>query len=126
MGVLTEDGFTARVNYAAQCIVRRQTNGRGFDNCFEMWDGDAVVAALVRRARKNPKLYQAIAASFSGTFPASWEDKARRYDHLSRAELTQAARRLQENRGVDPVPVPTMGSDLLQKALGEASSPLGF
>jgi hypothetical protein len=48
--------FQSRVNMAANYISQGRTATRSFDNCFEMWDGDAVAVALYRRSRKNPKL----------------------------------------------------------------------
>lgn len=47
--------FKARVAYAAQSLDRfgrwnENPNSRSFDNCFEMYDGLAVVAALVQMA----------------------------------------------------------------------------
>jgi len=51
--VYKASAFEDRVNYAASCIVKGYTNGRHFDTCFEMGDGEYVVAALVRRVLKN-------------------------------------------------------------------------
>lgn len=48
------EGFAARVELAARCI--RSGDGlfsRAFDNCFEMWDGAAVVALLDRMASRD-------------------------------------------------------------------------
>lgn len=56
MGVYHAADFNARVTLAAQTIARGGETSRKFDTCFEMHDGDAVVAALVRRARSNPVL----------------------------------------------------------------------
>ena len=50
------DNFAGRVNFAAFIITQGKPTSRGFDNCFENYDGDAVAAALVRRARKNERL----------------------------------------------------------------------
>jgi hypothetical protein len=52
---MTRD-FTARVNYAARVISDRRPTSRRFDSCFENGDGDEVVAALRRRALRNPRL----------------------------------------------------------------------
>jgi hypothetical protein len=41
-----------RAIIAAQYIRRGATDSRGFDNCFEMGDGDAVMAFL--RLSKSP------------------------------------------------------------------------
>lgn len=45
-----------RVNYAARIIREGRPTSRRFDSCFEMGDGDAVVLALVKRAKKSPGL----------------------------------------------------------------------
>ena len=50
------DNFAGRVNYAAEVIAAGRSTSRAFDNCFENSDGDAVAAAMVRRAQKNPRL----------------------------------------------------------------------
>lgn len=50
------ENFAGRVNYAAQVISAGRQTSRGFNNCFENSDGDAVAAALVRRAQSNPRL----------------------------------------------------------------------
>ena len=56
MDVYNPERFEERVNYAASVISTGVVpmNGRHFDTCFEMFDGDYVAAALVRRALKNP------------------------------------------------------------------------
>lgn len=57
MSTLNEpDNFIGRVNYAAAVISAGRRPTRSFDNCFENWDGDAVAAALMRRAEKNERL----------------------------------------------------------------------
>ncbi len=50
------DNFIGRVNYAAAVISAGRHTTRAFDNCFENDDGDAVAAAIMRRAEKNEKL----------------------------------------------------------------------
>jgi hypothetical protein len=50
------ENFTGRVSFAALIITQGRPTTRGFDSCFENCDGDAVAAALVRRARKNERL----------------------------------------------------------------------
>lgn len=50
------DNFAGRVNYAARVIIEGRTPTRAFCDCFENDDGDAVAAALVRRAERNPRL----------------------------------------------------------------------
>lgn len=84
------NSYQARVNYAAQCFLRG-TKSRAFDSCFEMYDGDAVVVALVRRASKNEKLHAAIARDWGGTFPALWLDTARKYEDIPTRQLAALA-----------------------------------
>jgi len=50
------ENYAGRVNYAAAVISAGRQTSRAFDGCFENSDGEAVVAALVRRAEKNPRL----------------------------------------------------------------------
>lgn len=50
------ENFAGRVNFAAFIITQGRQTSRSFDNCFENNDGDAVAAALVRRARTNERL----------------------------------------------------------------------
>lgn len=50
------ENFAGRVRYAAYVISQGKNSTRALDNCFENHDGDAVAAALVRRAEKNEKL----------------------------------------------------------------------
>jgi len=49
------DAFAARVAFAAAVIARGGETSRKFDTCFEMYDGDAVAAGLMRRAKANPE-----------------------------------------------------------------------
>ena len=53
---LEKDGFSYRVDFAAAVISGGRDTTRNFDNCFEMWDGDAVAVALYRRSRRNERL----------------------------------------------------------------------
>ena len=48
--------FGARVTYADSVISAGREPDRAFDFCFECYDGDKVVAALLERAKSNPKL----------------------------------------------------------------------
>lgn len=54
--VYDPENFSGRVNYAALVISQRRQTTRSFDTCFEMYDGDAVAAAIWRRSLRNPKL----------------------------------------------------------------------
>ncbi|MCK6625533.1 MAG: hypothetical protein L6R45_10200 [Anaerolineae bacterium] len=57
MGIKDSNDFAARVKYAAAYISDWPGYGtRGFDDCFEMFDGDAVAVAIYRRSLKNERL----------------------------------------------------------------------
>ena len=85
------DNFQQRVNLAASYITRGIRNSRTLDSCFEMYDGDFVVAVLVRRAMKNPKLHAAIAREWNGEFPQQWIETANKYSHLKTRQIPFAA-----------------------------------
>lgn len=63
--------FRNRVNYAEQAFLRHE-DSRELDNCFEMYDGEFVVVALMRRAARNPDLMAALRAEFSQVSPSEW------------------------------------------------------
>jgi hypothetical protein len=91
MDVYKASAFEDRVNYAASCIAGcngHVPQGRHFDTCFEMGDGDYVVAALMRRVLKNPgsKLAQYI----HSVLPRA-EETYKETAALSRKELAQQA-----------------------------------
>ena len=48
------DGFWDRVSFACAVVAHSARTTRQFDSCFEMHDGDAVAAAMVRRAKALP------------------------------------------------------------------------
>ena len=52
--VYDTENFQGRVSLAALYISEGRETTRSFDTCFEMWDGDAVAVALLRRAERNP------------------------------------------------------------------------
>ena len=89
-----ENAFLARVNFAEECFRNHQTHTRAMDSCFEMYDGAAVVVALVRRARLDGALYVAIASDWSDRFPAEWLDLETKYSHIPTERLVNLAREL--------------------------------
>lgn len=96
--VYEPEAFQARVNYAATCLVNGISSRRR-DTCFEMFDGDAVVVALVRRARKNPRLLAAIAKGWSELVdgvPASWHAQAEQHKAVPTGELATLAQTMRE------------------------------
>ena len=48
------DGFWDRVSFACAVVAHSARTTRQFDTCFEIFDGDAVAAAVVRRAKARP------------------------------------------------------------------------
>src|ERR1019366_194504 len=60
-----ENAFLARVNFAEKCFRDHQTHTRAMDTCFGMYDGAAVVVALVRRCRARPPLSRSSAVLVS-------------------------------------------------------------
>lgn len=54
LDVYAPNAFKDRVEYAAAVIARGGKTSRKFDTTGEMYDGAAVTAALVRRAKANP------------------------------------------------------------------------
>ena len=79
------DNYTGRVNYAAAVIAGGRNTSRAFDNCFENYDGDAVAAALMRRAQKNERLSANLPRYIN---PETAKDAATR---LQGRNLTEAA-----------------------------------
>ncbi len=101
--VYDPDAFAQRVNYAAQCIVAggNRTRTRHFDTCFEMCDGDLVVAALIRRAAKNPNLTQAIEQVMGVDGVEHWRQTAARWVRVSARQLARAAQAERERAADD-------------------------
>lgn len=56
MKVYSRDNFAGRVDHVAAVIIRGGGTNRRFDGCFEMWDGDAVAAAIYERSLSSPRL----------------------------------------------------------------------
>lgn len=101
MNVYDPNAFEDRVNYAASVISkgRMPENSRTLDTCFEMFDGEFVAAALVRRAKKNPatkfaqNIFKILAES---TATRNYEETK----HMTRRELRETAlKHVAEMRG---------------------------
>ena len=84
--------FWTRVTFACAVIARNGNTTRTFDTCFEMYDGDAVAAAVVRRAKARPDgpLARNLSCHLGPTALASYEATK----HLSRKQLEQYAAEL--------------------------------
>jgi hypothetical protein len=93
MGCVYEpDNFAGRVAYAAAVISRGGRTSRTFDTCFEMYDGEAVAVALLRRAERSPKI---AANLFRYVCEKSTTEAAAR---LVGKNMTEHARRLRTGR----------------------------
>lgn len=88
--------FLNRVNYAEKAFLNRE-DSRQLDNCFEMYDGEFVVVALMRRAEKNPALMTALRAEFSQVSPSewSWQRTADKHRRIPDHKLPEAAAQAQ-------------------------------
>jgi hypothetical protein len=84
------EGFWDRVNFASAVIARNGEPTRNFDTCFEMYDGDAVAAAVVRRAKANPDgpLARNLFPRYLGPLAIESYETTK---HLSRKQLEQYA-----------------------------------
>ena len=87
------NGFAARVKLAAACLLSNSGIGsRGYDNCFEMGDGDAVVVALDRIADKDWLLRDAINREWkSDQSREMWRRCCSRYAHVPTERLERLA-----------------------------------
>lgn len=92
--------FRYRVDYAARCLIQGRTHTRTFDTCFEMGDGDEVVAALMQRALRNPRLDQAIRRWLTPEGFRRWRDTAATFAHCTIHDLAASAR-AKHRAGVD-------------------------
>lgn len=90
-----KNSFRRRVNYAHAAFLRRE-DSRAFDDCFEMYDGEFVVTALMRRAASDPQLKAEILRDMSVASGGVWENvpwqnAAAKYRHVSDASLADLA-----------------------------------
>lgn len=82
--------FDRRVSYAWTCIRARDTSSnREFDNCFENWDGDLIVTALVRHADSLD--VWATIQNWWGKEPCPWREVAAKYAHIPDDQLAASA-----------------------------------
>ena len=91
--VYDKENFQGRVNHAAAVIMRRGETTRHFDTCFERDDGDAVAAALIRRAEQNATLAENLPRYVNmATARAAAEE-------LKGKNLAEAARKMRKKYG---------------------------
>jgi len=95
----TTGTFSQRVNYAISRLRVGKTDSRGFDNCFEMYDGVCVVTKIVRRAREDAKLADAVINLFierTSLEDTPWGKTAAKYEHLNDRRLSELSKILQK------------------------------
>lgn len=88
--------FRKRVDYAEKAFLRSE-DSRELDNCFEMYDGEFVVVALMRRAEKNTALMAALRAEFSQVSVTNWSwiRTAEKHSRITDSKLAEAAAQAQ-------------------------------
>ena len=95
--VYQRDAFAYRVNFAASVIAKGGNTTRNFDTCCEMWDWDAVVAALMRRVKANPG--GPLARNFSRYLNVGLAETAyQETKHMSNRQLIEYAAKLRTDR----------------------------
>jgi hypothetical protein len=94
MSVYDQNAFHERVTHATRCIRSGNMDGRAFDTCFEMFDGDVVATALTRKAERDPEFKERITQLWGGTFPSSWTNSAAQYTDTPDRNLPALSRRL--------------------------------
>lgn len=100
----TPGPFWQRVQLAAQCIANDTGIGsRGFDGCFEQYDGAFVIAALDRLAQTDARLRAGIDRLWRGGIAREkFAARAASLAHLRTDQLERAAadhRRRERNTG---------------------------
>ena len=95
MSVRDPDAFYERVNYAIRCILMGRTGTRGYDTCFEMYDGELVAVGVYRRVQANPALAQRLWAGLGRDVTLA---AVARYADVPDRELAQIARQLRAQR----------------------------
>lgn len=94
------NSFPGRVRFAAYGIAQR-LDSRRFDTCFEMYDGDAVAVALVRIARRSEVFRGYLEAWAGGTFPATMQAAAEKWEHVPDHALPKLAERIRADAKVE-------------------------
>jgi hypothetical protein len=87
--------FQARVDYAARVISEGRPTSRKFDSTCENDDGDAVCAALMRRAEKNERLRVNLFRYINR------ESATEAYERLMGRNLAEAAREMRDKWQAD-------------------------
>jgi hypothetical protein len=102
MSVYDLKAFRERVTHAARAIMSGYRAGfdgfdatqtRAFDTCFEMYDGDAVVTALIRKAEHDPEFKTALTGYLTPN-AEHWQATAAKYARLKDRELPKLSRLL--------------------------------
>lgn len=97
--------FPARIRYATQCLLAWEVSHRGFSDCFEMGDGDAVAVALWRHALMNADGH-ALAAIFDvftncrEHYEHPWGKVEHKHRHWPTQDLPKIATALRNDRAL--------------------------
>lgn len=100
MSVYHNEAFAERVNFAANYIRNGRPTSRTFDTCFEMHDGDAVIAALIRKGRADPAGKLA-ANLFKYIGRTKAEETERGLAHIETRDLKHEAARMRQTAKVE-------------------------
>ncbi|SDQ36190.1 hypothetical protein [Pseudovibrio sp. Tun.PSC04-5.I4] len=94
--------FNQRVRYARLAFLRNE-DSRAFDNCFEMYDGAFVVAALMRLSETDSELKQAMQKDFSKFGLAQWQQTTASLAHIPTEKLSSKAAAYRRQVELSPV-----------------------
>ena len=82
--------FKTRLDKAVRFILSEHPHGRQLDEAFEMFDGNQMTTAIIRRARKNPRLDAIIRKQYSSP-RCDWYKIAALRDDLTDQQLEDEA-----------------------------------
>lgn len=93
--------FLARFRRAVKHIQAGQVHGRELDEAFENWDGDAMVAALMKHADDSPTFAQDMRRYMfrNQDAPEGWRKIHAEHARDSWADLCAWSSRLKANHG---------------------------
>lgn len=118
--------FQDRVDYVAKAL-RRGSWGRQFNSCFESYDGEHVIAVVMRRAENNASLKASIMAAFETRDwkKVPWHAHAKAFAHMTPREIGLDAERVREARlmGINKTLFGVVPLDDGKKDKGETDEP---
>jgi len=90
--------YQRRVDLAENLLLQKSAGnqcGRELDNCFEQYDGEFVVTALIRRAEKSDELTNALKKDLTPRGWEKWNRIAAKNRHVSDDGLAKIAATIQ-------------------------------